>query len=134
MTPDTPTTPLTPGKPTIPRSERMPSLVLSLFLAASGWIVFGIVTAQAPTAARTIAVFGFILICPGAALIRLLPLRDLLERAVLGLAIGLSLAALTAEAAAIGHPMQARLVLVVLASVCTAAALAGVARGMRVRS
>jgi hypothetical protein len=119
---------------TMPRSEGVRSRVLSLLLAVSGWIAFGIVTAQAPTPARTIAVFGFILICPGAALIRLLRLRDPLERAVLGLAIGLSLAALTSEAAALGHPMRARLILVVLASVCTAAALAEVARGMRARS
>ena len=120
--------------PTVPSSERRRSQVISLLLAASGWIALGIVMAQAPTAARTIAVFGFILICPGAALIRLLPLRDLLERAVLGLAIGLSLAALTGEAASLGHPTQGRLVLAVLASICTAAALAEVARGMRARS
>ena len=119
---------------TMPRPERVRSLVLSLLLAVSGWIALAIVTAQAPTPARTIAVFGFVLICPGAALIRLLRLREPLERAVLGLAIGLSLAALTSEAAAIGHPMRARLVLVVLASVCTAAALAEVVRGTRARS
>jgi uncharacterized membrane protein len=127
MSPDTATT-------REPGTRRPRGRALSLLLAVSGWIVLGIVTAQAPTPARTVAVFGFILICPGAALIRLLPLRDLLERAVLGLAIGLSLAALTGEAAAIGHPAQARLVLVVLASVCTAAALAEVARGVRAPS
>jgi uncharacterized membrane protein len=119
---------------TMPRPERVRSLVLSLLLAVSGWITLGIVMAQAPTPARSIAVFGFVLICPGAALIRLLRLREPLERVVLGLAIGLSLAALTSEAAAIGHPMRARLVLVVLASVCTAAVLAEVVRGMRARS
>jgi hypothetical protein len=119
---------------TMPRPERVRSWVLSLLLAVSGWIALGIVMAQAPTPARTIAVFGFVLICPGAALIRLLRLRDPLERAVLGLAIGLSLATLTSEAAAIGHPMRAGLVLVVLASVCTAAALAEVVRGMKARS
>jgi hypothetical protein len=119
---------------TTPRSEGVRSLILSLLLAVSGWIAFGIVAAQAPTPARTIAVFGFVLICPGAVLIRLLHLRDPLERAVLGLAIGLSLAALTSEAAAIGHPTRARLVLVVLASVCTAAALAEMVRGIKARS
>ena len=119
---------------TMPRSEGMRSRVLSLLLAASGWIVLGIVTAQAPTPARTIAVFGFVLICPGAVLIRLLRLRDPLERVVLGLAIGLSLATLISEVAAIGHPVRAQLVLVVLASVCTVAALAEMARGMRARS
>lgn len=111
------------------RSERVRSQALSLLLAVSGWIVLGIIKAQAPTAARTIAIFGFVLICPGAALIRLLPLRDLLERAVLGIAIGLSLAALTAGAAALRHPMQTRIVLIVLASVCTAASLPRWLRG-----
>lgn len=118
----------------MPRSEGMRRRVLSLLLAASGWIVLGIVTAQAPTPARTIAVFGFVLICPGAVLIRLLRLRDPLERVVLGLAIGLSLATLISEVAALGHPVRAQLVLVVLASVCTVAALAEMVRGMRARS
>lgn len=118
----------------MPRSEGMRSRVLSLLLAVSGWIVLGIVTAQAPTPARTIAVFGFVLICPGAVLIRLLRLRDPLERVVLGLAIGLSLATLISEVAALGHPVRAQLVLVVLASVCTVAALAEMVRGMRARS
>lgn len=118
----------------MPRPEGMRSRVLSLLLAVSGWIVLGIVAAQAPTPARTIAVFGFILICPGAAVIRLLGLRDPLERVVLGLAIGLSLATLISEVAALGHPMRAELVLAVLASVCTVAALAEMVRGMRARS
>ena len=118
----------------MPRSEGMRSRVLSLLLAVSGWIVLGIVTAQAPTPARTIAVFGFVLICPGAVLIRLLRLRDPLERVVLGLAIGLSLATLISEVAALGHPVRAQLVLVVLASVCTVAALAEMVLGMRARS
>lgn len=118
----------------MPRSEGRRSRVLSLLLAVSGWIVLGIVVAQAPTPARTIAVFGFVLICPGAVLIRLLRLRDPLERVVLGLAIGLSLATLISEVAALGHPVRAQLVLVVLASVSTVAALAEMVRGMRARS
>jgi len=118
----------------MPRSEGMRSRVLSLLLAVSGWIVLGIVVAQAPTPARTIAVFGFVLICPGAVLIRLLRLRDPLERVVLGLAIGLSLATLISEVSALGHPVRAQLVLVVLASVCTVAALAEMVHGMRARS
>jgi drug/metabolite transporter (DMT)-like permease len=117
-----------------PGSEGMRSWILSLLLAVSGWIVLGIVTAQAPTPVRTIAVFGFVLICPGAALIRLLRLRDPLERVVLGLAIGLSLATLISEVAALGHPVRAQLVLVVLASVCTVASVAEMVRGMRARS
>lgn len=119
---------------TAARLERMRSRALSLLLGVSGWVVLGIVTAEAPTPARAIAVFGFTLICPGAALIRLLRLRDPLERAVLALAIGLSLSVLAGEAVALGHPTQGRLMLVVLASACTAAALAEAAREMRARS
>jgi uncharacterized membrane protein len=103
-----------------PQAKR--SRIISLLLALSGWIVFGIVAARAPTPARVIVVFAFTLICPGAALVRLLPLRDLLERAVLSVAIGLSLAALAAETAATGHPPQALVVVAALALVCTLAA------------
>jgi hypothetical protein len=115
-----------------PQSRR--SHVISLLLASSGWIVFGIVAARAPTPARAIAVFAFTLICPGAALIRLLPVRGLLERAVLGVAIGLSLAALAAQTAATGHPPQALLVVAALALVCTlAAALTEATQGEEAR-
>lgn len=116
-----------PGPPR-PRAQ-----VIPLLLAVSGWAVLGIVDAQAPTALRVIAVFAFILICPGAALTRFLPVRDLLERAVLAVAIGVSLAALVGEATALGRPASASLVLVVLALVCTAAAVAEIARGERAR-
>jgi hypothetical protein len=115
-----------------PQTQR--SRVISLLLAVSGWIVLGIVAARAPTPARAVAVFAFTLICPGAALVRLLPLRDLLERAVLGAAIGLSLAALAAQTAATGRPPQALLVVAVLALVCTlAAALAEATQGEEAR-
>ena len=110
------------------------SRIISLLLAVSGWILFGIIAARAPMPARAIAVFAFILICPGAALVRLLPLRDLLERAVLGVAIGLSLAALAAQTAATAHPPQALLVVAVLALVCTlAAAVAEATQGEEAR-
>jgi hypothetical protein len=115
-----------------PQAKR--SRVISLLLAVSGWIVFAIVAARAPTPARAVAVFAFTLICPGAALVRLLPLPDLLERAVLGVAIGLSLAALAAQTVAIGRPPQALLVVAALALVCTlAAALAEVTQGEEAR-
>jgi hypothetical protein len=105
-----------------------------LLLAVSGWIVFGIIAVQAPTPARAIAVFAFTLICPGAALVRLLPLRDLLERAVLVVTIGLSLAALAAQTVATARLPQALLVVAALALVCTlAAALAEATRGEEAR-
>ena len=115
------------------RPGRQRSPVIPLLLAASGWITLGIVAAGAPVAIRTLAVFAFILICPGAALVRLLRLRNLLEQAVLGVAIGLSLATLTIEFAALGSPAQASVVLTVLALVCTAAAVTEAVQRMRVQ-
>jgi hypothetical protein len=57
------------------------------------------------------------------ALIRLLRIRDLLERLLLVLALGTSIAALTAEAITIGHVMPPARVLAVLAVICSCAAL-----------
>jgi hypothetical protein len=102
-----------------------------LLLALSGWLVLGLVTAGAAAWLRVPAVFGFSLVCPGAALVRLLRLTDPLERAVLTIALGLSLAALTAETGAIGHTPRPGVVLAVLASVCSAAALAEMVRQAR---
>jgi hypothetical protein len=117
----------------MPESRRRQSRGIPLLLAVSGWIALGIVAAGGPAALRIFAVFAFTLICPGTAVIRLLPLRDLLERAVLAVALGLSFGALVGEAAGIGQRPQPSLVLVVLASICTAAALAELVRGVRAR-
>jgi hypothetical protein len=61
--------------------------------------------------------------CDPVALIRSLRIRDLLERLLLVLALGMSIAALAAEAIAIGHVMQPARVLAVLAVICSCAAL-----------
>lgn len=118
-----------PDTLTGPRRSR----AVPLLLAVSGWAAVGIAALAGPGALRSAAVFGFVLVCPGVALARLLPLRDLLERAVLSAALGVSLAALTAEAAAISHILQPLPVLIVLAAVCTAAAVTELARGGRAR-
>ena len=117
----------------MPKLQRWQSRGISLLLAVSGWIVLGIVAAGGPAALRIFAVFAFTLICPGTALVRLLPLRDSLERAVLAVALSLSFGVLVGEAAGIGHRPQPSLVLVALASVCTAAALAELVQGARAR-
>jgi hypothetical protein len=115
------------------RSGR-PGPGVPLLLAVSGWIVLGIVAAGAPVPIRAVAVFAFTLVCPGTAVIRLLPVRDPLERAVLAVALGLSFGALVAEFTDIGRPGQPSVVLIVLALVCTAAALAELVRGARTRA
>jgi hypothetical protein len=98
-------------------------LAVPLLLAASGWGVLGLVLAGGHSALRVVAVFGFALIVPGVALVRLVPLRDRLARAVLAVALSMSLAALVAEATAINRPMRPAVVLAVLAGICSAAAL-----------
>ena len=103
---------------------------IALFLAASGWLVLGLTAVTGQPLARAPAVFAFVFVCPGLAVVRLLPLRDRLEQAVLAVALGLSLATLAAEGMAISHILQPAMVLVSLAAVCTAAAVADLARGL----
>jgi uncharacterized membrane protein len=117
----------------VPREAAIPPLRLHfrgvpLLLAVSGWAVLGITAVAGHGLIRSVAVFAFALFGPGTAVVRLLPLRDFLERAVLAVALGLSLATLAAEAMAIAQILSPALVLAVLASICTAAALAEMAR------
>jgi uncharacterized membrane protein len=102
---------------------------IALVLAASGWLVLGLTMATGQPVVRAPLVFAFVFVCPGLAVVRLLPLRDQLERAVLAVALGLSLTALAAEGMAISHILRPAMVLVALASLCTAAAAAEVVRG-----
>lgn len=106
---------------------------IPLLLAASGWIALGITAIAGHDPLRFLAVLGFTLACPGAAVVRLLPLGSFLERAVLSAALGLSLAAIVSEAVAIGRILDPATVLVILASLCTAAAAIDLGRGFRTR-
>ena len=120
-----------PGRGATALSLSLRHFGVPLLLAVSGWVVLGITALGGPDPARMAAVFAFAFLGPGVALVRLLPLRDFLERAVLAVALGLSLVTLTAEAVAISHTLGPTLVLVVLASICSAAALADIARGSK---
>jgi peptidoglycan/LPS O-acetylase OafA/YrhL len=112
-----------------PRRRR--PLIVPLLLGVSGWLVLGITCVGEFAAVRPAAVFAFTLTGPGVAVVRLFPLKELLERAVLAVAVSLSLATLAAEAAYIGHALAPGVVVVVLATVCTAAAVAELAGGVR---
>ncbi|GEM_PF-4121467 len=98
-------------------------LAIALTPAAAGWVVLIITAVAGHSVIRAVAVFAFVLVGPGVAVVRLLPIRDVLERGVLVLALGLSLALLTAEATAISHILRPAVVLVVLILICSAAAL-----------
>jgi hypothetical protein len=118
-----------PGSPLLPPIRLRPKAV-PVAMAIAGWLVLAL-TFVVDGPVRAIAVFAFALAGPGIAIVRLLPLRDLLEKAVLALALGMSLAALVAEAVAIAHILRPTLVLAMLAAICTAAALAEMAQGTR---
>jgi hypothetical protein len=102
-----------------------------LALGLSGWLVLGLTALPGAQGLRPAAVFAFVLVAPGTALIRLLPLHDPLERAVLAVALSASLATLLAEAAAIGHFWHPAVILAALAAACSAAAAVELRRGVR---
>jgi peptidoglycan/LPS O-acetylase OafA/YrhL len=104
-----------------------------LLLIVSGWLVLASTAVGELHAIRPLAVFAFALAGPGTALVRLLPVRERLERAVLAVAVSLSVATLVAEAAYIGHVLHPAVVLAGLATICSAAAAAELIRGVRTR-
>lgn len=66
-----------------------------LLLALSGWVtMMGTLVLPSGSALRTMLVFGFVLVCPGFAVARLLPVGDLTERWVLAIALSTSVAIL----------------------------------------
>lgn len=115
------------------RLREMRRLAIPLLLAASGWLALAITVLTGPGALRFVVVFAFALVVPGLAVVRLLPLGELLTRAVLSVAVSMSLVVLTAEAAYIAHVLTPAAVMVALAAVCTVAAGAGVLRDVRTR-
>ncbi|HEY6275761.1 MAG TPA: hypothetical protein VIX86_05475 [Streptosporangiaceae bacterium] len=119
-----------PGSPLLP-TIRLRLRAIPVALAVSGWAALAVTIWVQQQPARSIAVFAFILTAPGIAVIRLLPPREFLERAVLAIALSLSLAALVAEAVAIAHILRPTLVLSILAGVCSAAAVTEMVREAR---
>jgi len=119
-----------PGSPLMPRI-RLRLRAIPVALALSGWAVLAVTIWLPAQPARSIAVFAFVLVVPGIAVIRLLPPREFLERAVLAIALSMSLALLVAEATAIAHILRPTLALAILAAVCSAAAIIEMAREAR---
>lgn len=116
------------------RPLRIRCYAIPALVGLSGWAVLVITATVGPGLLRSTAVFAFTLICPGLAVVRLLPLRGFLERAVLSVALSMSLAALTAQAVAINgrwEPLRPGPILLALASLCTAAAALEVAREVK---
>jgi hypothetical protein len=110
---------------------RLSDRVVPALLAISGWALLGVTAVGWLHAMRPFALFAFTLTVPGAALVRLLGLREPLERAVVAVALSLSLTAVVAELADIGRLLAPGPVLVVLAALCSVAAVVDLVRGGR---
>ncbi len=112
-------------------SREQSRLVIPTLLIVSGWLVLGMTALGGLQVVRPVALFAFALAVPGIAVVRLLPVREPLERAVLAVAISLSLATLAAEAAYIGHVLHPAVVLAMLAAACSITAGVELTRGVR---
>jgi hypothetical protein len=95
-----------------------------LLLGASGWLTLAAEQLPPGNPARIVAVFGFMLTCPGLAISRLVS-RDTIERCVLTVALSMSLAILVTVAAMVARNNSITLRLVVLAAITSIAVLAG---------
>jgi uncharacterized membrane protein len=96
-------------------------------LAMSGWIMAVIVDVSTPESALSVvqapAAFVFVLLCPGLAVARLLPLREPVEVWVCGVALSMSFGLLVSVAFTFLRDNSTVHRLLTLAAVATAAAL-----------
>jgi hypothetical protein len=111
-----------PGHALLDHLARVP--VGQLLLAESGWLMLAGEQLPPGNPARIVAVFGFMLTCPGLAISRLVS-RDTIERCVLTVTLSMSLAVLVSVAATVARNNSMTLQLVVLAAITSIAVLAG---------
>ncbi|MGH3319526.1 MAG: hypothetical protein ACRDN9_04985 [Streptosporangiaceae bacterium] len=97
-----------------------PSMWPPVILASSA-LALAVDLAAAPTPLRMAAVFWFVGVCPGMALVRLLGLTDPVARLTLAVATSLSIAALAAEGMALAHLWSSTGLLAGLAGLSVAA-------------
>jgi len=108
-----------------------------LALTASGWLALAATALPDGSPARIAIAFAFMLLCPGAAAVRLGTAvlgrgrdraMDLLEAGVLTVAVSLAIGALVGEAFFVSHSFTTTRAIVALAVITTAAALCPVPR------
>jgi hypothetical protein len=102
-------------------------------LASSGWTLLALTVLPAGSALRPAAVFGVVLACPGAAIVRHWPGSDRLERLVVAVATSVALAILLAEGLILIGAWSVTIALVILAGVTSVGALLPVAAAGAVR-
>lgn len=78
-------------------SIRVPHEPMSIALAASGWVAIAASWLPAGSLVRSWVLAAFLLWCPGAAIMRLWPATDWLERTVLTVAMSVSISVLITE-------------------------------------
>lgn len=113
-----------PYRASIPRVDRLVKRLREVWpigLAVSGWLAVAFVVLGAPVLVRTLAVFGFVLLGPGLSLVAFLERSGPLERLVLAVAVGTSLATLLAETMSLSAHWSPTLALCGLAALCTGA-------------
>ena len=94
-------------------------------LAMSGWVA--LLALHLPPAAhplRVVVTFGFILLCPGIAVARLLPISAGLDRWVAAVALGLSLSLLVSVGFTVARVQSPEQPMITLAALTSVAALA----------
>ena len=105
------------------RRETTRAVRRSIPLAASGWVALMAGLLAPSSVVRPVAVFGFVLFCPGGALLRTWPGKDVLERLTLIVALSTAVALLVAETLIIIHAWTPWGALTILAAVTTVAAM-----------
>jgi len=97
------------------------SPAVSWMLGLSGWLALATWLLPPADPARVAATFGFVLVCPGMALVRFLRRSDPLEEFVAGLAVSISLAITVTVFMATGRWWHPGVAMAVLAAVTTGA-------------
>lgn len=119
-----PTLTVVPAGTSRPAGDGRRKAVL-LAAALCGWaaLVASLLPHRAPV--EPVIVFAFVLTGPGAATLALLPVSDLLERAVTSVAVSVALGILVSEAFGFARYEYASVVIATLASLTTAACVYG---------
>lgn len=94
-----------------------------LVLAGCGWVALTATLLAGSGPIRVVAVFGFVLVCPGWAIVRRLGRHDPLEDFVVGMALSMSLAVSITVVMAVTHWWHPIVALAALALITIAAAL-----------
>lgn len=107
-----------------PPHTRRPTEFGRVLLAGSGWLTLAGQALPVGTPLRAAMAFGFLLSCPGAALMRHWPGQDRLEQLVVAVAASVALTILVSESLLVAGAWSVTVAVIVLSGLTSAAALA----------